>query len=40
MKNLVTTKWLENNLEKENLVIFDVRYDMEADILNLIWENS
>lgn len=28
MKNLVTTEWLENNLGKENLVIFDVRYDM------------
>lgn len=28
MKNFVTTKWLKDNLDKDNLLIFDVRYEL------------
>ena len=28
MKNFVTTDWLKDNLKSENLVIFDVRYEL------------
>ncbi|WP_422486910.1 sulfurtransferase [Gudongella sp. DL1XJH-153] len=28
MKNFITTKWLKENLDMENLLIFDVRYEL------------
>ena len=31
MKNLVSNEWLKNNMDKENLVIFDVRHVLGDD---------
>ena len=31
MKNLVSNEWLKNNMNKENLVIFDVRHVLGND---------